>query len=107
MPPPPSTRRALWSLAFRQRSVWLRAVKLGLSVGLLQAAINPGDHWLAHAVDERVLAKSIISPLIGFTPVLFSAAATWVERTAERLTGETPSFIASESGSRLETVTPK
>ena len=94
MPSHPATRRALWSLAFRQRSVWLRAVKLGLTVGLLQAVINQGDHWLAHAVDGRVLAKSIISPLIGFTLVLFSAAATWVERTTERLTDGTPHFTA-------------
>ena len=105
MPHPPSTRRALWSQAFRQRSVWLRAVKLGLSVGLLQAVINQGDHWLAQAVDGRILAKSIISPPIGFTLVLFSAAATWVERTGERRTDETPPFNAPASGSKLETLT--
>lgn len=75
-------RRALWSQAFRQPSVWRRAVRLGLSVGLLQATINQGDHWLSGAVDGTVLLKSIISPLIGFTLVLFSAAETWVHRTA-------------------------
>ena len=77
-------------MALRQPSVWRRAVTLGLSVGMLQAAINNGDHWLARAVDGRVLAKSIISPLIGFTLVLFSAAATWVERTLERRANERP-----------------
>jgi hypothetical protein len=74
--------RALWAQAFRQPSVWRRAVRLGLSVGLLQATINQGDHWLNGAVDRAVVIKSLISPLIGFTLVLFSAAETWVQRTA-------------------------
>lgn len=73
--------RALWRHALRQRSVWLRALKLGLTAGLLQATINQGDHWLHRAVDSAVIAKSIASPIIGFTLVLFSAAQTWVERT--------------------------
>lgn len=77
-------RRALWRQAFGQRSVWMRAVKLGLTVGFLQAAINQGDHWLGQAVDRTVLLKSIVSPLIGFTLVLFSAAETWVQRTIEQ-----------------------
>jgi hypothetical protein len=57
-------------------------VRLGLSVGLLQATINQGDHWLSGAVDRAVIIKSLVSPLIGFTLVLFSAAETWVHRTA-------------------------
>ena len=81
----PANRRVLWARAFRQRSVWLRAVRLGLSVGCLQAAVNQGDHWMTGAVDRTILLKSIISPLIGFTLVLVSAAETWVQRTAEQL----------------------
>jgi len=77
-------RGSLWRQAFRQRSVWLRAVKLGLSVGFLQAAINQGDHWLSGRVDHVVVIKSIISPLIGFTLVLVSAAQTWVHRSLEQ-----------------------
>jgi hypothetical protein len=87
--PPPShplrdARACLWRQAFRQRSVWLRAVKLGLTVGLLQAMINQGDHWVRGEVDQVVVLKSIVSPLIGFTLVLFSAAETWVQRTLEQ-----------------------
>jgi hypothetical protein len=77
-------RSSLWRQALRQRSVWLRAVKLGLSVGFLQAAINQGDHWWHGQVDQVVVIKSIVSPLIGFTLVLFSAAETWVQRTLEQ-----------------------
>ena len=77
-------RRALWAQALRQKSVWLRALKLGLTVGLLQATINQGDHWWHGEVNSNVIAKSIISPLIGFTLVLFSAAETWVQRTLEQ-----------------------
>lgn len=79
---PATRRRALWAQAFRQRSVWLRALRLGLSVGLLQAVVNQGDHWMSGAVDGTVLFKSIVSPLIGFALVLVSAAETWVHRTA-------------------------
>ena len=79
-------RRALWGLALRQKSVWLRALKLGLTVGLLQATLNQGDHWWQGEANSNVIAKSILSPLIGFTLVLFSAAETWVQRTMEQNT---------------------
>jgi hypothetical protein len=79
-----TNRRELWRQAFAQRSVWMRAVKLGLTTGLLQASINQGDHWLGHTVDGRVIVKTIVSPLIGFTLVLVSAAETWVQRTIEQ-----------------------
>ncbi len=82
---PATNRRALWAQAFRQRSVWLRALRLGLSVGFLQAVVNQGDHWMSGTVDGTVLLKSIVSPLIGFTLVLVSAAETWVQRTEEQL----------------------
>lgn len=81
----PSDRRALWRLAFRERPVWQRAMKLGLSAGLLQAAINQGDHWASGAVSSGVVVKSILSPLIGFALALVSAAATWVQRSPEQI----------------------
>jgi hypothetical protein len=93
MAPPvvaPEERRRLWKLALRQRSVWLRAVKFGLTVGLLQTLINQGDHWFNGQVDQRVVLKSIVSPLIGFTLVLITAAQTWVQRTVETLADATP-----------------
>jgi len=90
-------KRALWALAFRQRSVWLRACKLGLSVGFLQATINQGDHWVRGEVDKTVLLKSIVSPLIGFTLVLFSAAETWVQRTLEQTSAPSGGHITPES----------
>jgi len=82
--PAATNRRELWLEALGQTSVWLRALKLGFTTGLLQAAVNQGDRWLAQAVDHTVVIKTIVSPLIGFTRVLFSAAATWVERTLEQ-----------------------
>ena len=78
------SKNLLWTEAFRQRSVWLRALKLGFTTGLLQAAVNQGDRWLGHTVDHVVVVKTIVSPPIGFTLVFFSAAATWVERTLEQ-----------------------
>lgn len=82
MSAPHRNPRALWAQAFRQRSVWTRAARLGLSVGFLQATINQGDHWFSGAVDRTVVLKSIVSPLIGFTLVLVTAAETWVHRSS-------------------------
>jgi hypothetical protein len=56
---------------------------MGLTIGLLQAAVNQGDRWWNHTVDNLVMLKTIASPLIGFTLVLVSAAATWVQKTLE------------------------
>jgi hypothetical protein len=78
-------QRLLWREALRQPGVWRRACTLGLSVGLLQAALNQGDLWLRNAVDATVLLKSILSPLIGFVLVLVSASETWVQRSLEKI----------------------
>jgi hypothetical protein len=75
--------RTLWMRALRERSVWARALKFGLTAGLLQAAVNQGDHWLHHEVGAAVIVKTIVSPLIGLTLVLFTSAATWVQKTLE------------------------
>jgi len=72
-------RRRLWKRAFQQRTVWKRAVAVGLTVGALQAALHQGSSWVHRDFDYVVLTKSLASPLIGFMTVLFSAAATWVE----------------------------
>lgn len=72
--------RPLWCEAFRQRSVWARGAKLGLSVGVLQAIINQGDVWLAHNETWGTIAKTIVSPLVTFSVALVSAAATYVDK---------------------------
>ncbi len=79
-----ANRRELWLQALSQSSVWLRALKLGFTTGLLQAMVNQGDRWLSGTADQLVIIKTIVSPLIGFTLVLVSAAATWVERTLDQ-----------------------
>ena len=76
-------KRALWVLALRERSVWVRAVKFGFTAGLLQALVNQGDHWWRHEVGAGVVLKTVVSPLIGLTLVLFTSAATWVQKTLE------------------------
>ena len=81
-----TNRRELWRQALGQRSVWLRALKLGFTTGLLQAVVNQGDVWLHHAQTLETVAKTVISPLIGFTLVLEAAAETWVQKTSEQNT---------------------
>ena len=70
-------------VALRERGVWARAVKFGLTAGLLQALVNQGDYWWRHEVGADVVVKTIVSPLIGLTLVLFTSAATWVQKTLE------------------------
>ena len=76
-------KRTLWSLALRERGVWARAVKFGFTAGLLQAAVNQGDCWLRGPVTTVVVVKTIVSPLIGLVLVLFTSAATWVQKSLE------------------------
>jgi len=71
---------ALWLLAMRQRSVWMRAAKVGLPIGCLQAVIDQGDVWLSHQATVGTLAKTIISPLVTLSVALIAAAGTWVEK---------------------------
>jgi hypothetical protein len=80
---PAQLRRALWGKALRQRDVWGRALKIGFGVGLLQAAVNQGDIWLRDTVSAGVIVKTLASPLISLLLVLFTSAATWVQKTLE------------------------
>ncbi len=65
--------------AFTTRAVWLRAAKLGVPVGLVQVALNQGDHWLNHEITAGVVLKSILSPLLSFAIAFVSAVATHSE----------------------------
>ena len=72
--------RNLWLLAFSQGTVWVRAAKVGLPVGCLQAVINQGDVWWQGEATGLTLAKTIISPFVTFGVALAAAAGTWVEK---------------------------
>ena len=66
-------------------SVWRRAAKIGLTVGLIQVALNQGDHWLRHELSAGVIVKSILSPLLSFSIAFVSAAGTYVENLQRAL----------------------
>ena len=70
------------AILMRDRRVWRPTLFLGLPVGLLQAALNQGDHWWHHQVDTTVLTKSILSPLLSCTIAFVSAVATRGTRTS-------------------------
>lgn len=78
MSPAAAKRRSYWQ-ALRHPPVWRRAARLGLLVGLLQAALNQGDRWWYHQVDTLLVLKTILSPLLSFTIAFVSAAGTHVE----------------------------
>jgi hypothetical protein len=75
--------RNLWLAALRQRVVWMRVLKVGLPVGILQAVINQGDVWYHHQATELTVFKTLISPLVTSSVALISAASTWIERQQE------------------------
>jgi hypothetical protein len=67
---------ARYASAGRDPQVWRRTLLLGVPVGLLQAALNQGDHWWQHQVDATVVAKTILCPLLSCSIAFLSAAAT-------------------------------
>lgn len=74
----PSSTALYWQ-ACLQPSVWQRALRLGLVVGLVQVSLNQGDHWLRHEITSGLILKSILSPLLSFGIAFASAAATHVD----------------------------
>jgi hypothetical protein len=80
MTPNARPRSSYWD-ALRQPSVWRRAARLGLVVGVLQVGINQGDHWLRHEITPGVVLKTILSPLLSFAIAFLSAAATHAENS--------------------------
>lgn len=66
----------MWRTALRDRTVWIRSLRIGLPVGALQIAVNQGDHWLTGHVTSAVVIKTIASPTISIGIALVAAAAT-------------------------------
>ena len=85
----PAVPRAYYWQALRTRAVWARAARLGLVVGLLQASLNQGDHWLHDEVTGLIVLKTILSPLLSLGIALASAAATHAENLARTSTFST------------------
>jgi hypothetical protein len=71
-----TTTRPRYFAALRDSRVWRRTLLLGLPVGLMQAALNQGDHWWHGEVTAGVVAKSILSPLLSCSIAFVSAVAT-------------------------------
>jgi hypothetical protein len=67
--------RARLSAALRDPLVWRRTLVLGLPVGLLQVAINQGDHWVHQTVDRVVILKTVLSPFLSCSIAFLSTAA--------------------------------
>ena len=65
--------------ALREAAVWRRAFRLGTAVGLVQVALNQGDHWLRGEVSRLVVLKSVSSLLFAIFVVLLASASTRAE----------------------------
>jgi hypothetical protein len=59
------------------RAVWLRAARISVPVGLLQVALNQGDHWLHGHVTGAILAKTLLTPVVTYSVALVTAVATY------------------------------
>lgn len=68
-----------YARALREPAVWRRATRLGVGVGLVQVALNQGDHWLNGPLTRIVILKSISSLLFAILVVLLASASTRVE----------------------------
>lgn len=67
-----------------QRGVWRRSLAIGLTVGTVQILVNQGDHWWRWQVDEVIVLKTLITPLIATSVALFSAAGSYVQVNRDR-----------------------
>jgi len=65
-----------YSLALSEPAVWRRAARIGVCVGLVQVALNQGDHWLRGEVTGVLILKSLSSLLFAILVVLFASAST-------------------------------
>ena len=74
----PASRRRLRESCL-SAIVWRRAALLGVPVGVMQATLNQGDHWLAGVFTTGVIAKSILSPCLSFSIAYVSALLTYAE----------------------------
>lgn len=79
MPATTHNFRRAYLHALCERAVWRRAVRLGIGVGLVQVALNQGDHWLCGEVTRIVILKSISSVLFAIFVVLLASASTRAE----------------------------
>ncbi len=78
------TKTYLWREALAQSVVWRKALKFGLTAGILQAAMNQGNAWWQGAFTAEVVIKSILSPLVGLAVGLLAAGATYVENQMKK-----------------------
>ena len=72
----PATLRACYLRALREPAVWRRAARLGLLVGLIQVALNQGDHWVRGEITCIIILKSVSSILVAVLVVLLASAST-------------------------------
>ena len=70
------SRRPLWRHSLLAPPVWKRGACYGLPAGLVQAAMNQGDYWLAGHVTTGVAIKTLLSPFIGFGVAYIAALTT-------------------------------
>jgi hypothetical protein len=64
-----------WRHALAHAGVWGRALRIGLPVGLVQIAINQGDHWITLTLTTGVILKTALTPMIS-TGIAFASAAS-------------------------------
>jgi len=72
-----------WRCSLLAPGVWKRAACFGFPAGLIQAALNQGDHWMSGHVTAIVALKTCISPLVGFGVAYIAAVTT--HRESSRL----------------------
>ncbi|MCS6243741.1 MAG: hypothetical protein H2172_07800 [Opitutus sp.] len=68
-----------YARALREPAVWKRAARLGVAVGLVQVALNQGDHWAQGHITRLVVVKSASSLLFAILVVLLASASTRVD----------------------------
>ncbi len=69
----------LWGEALMSWPVWRRSLIIGLSVGLIQIAVNQGDLWVRLQISSTLILKTLVTPMIATSVALLSSAGAHVE----------------------------
>jgi hypothetical protein len=70
----PATRT--WRQILAVPTLWWRAARIAVPVGLVQVMINQGDHLFRGEITPAVVAKSLLTPTVTFLVAFVSAVLT-------------------------------
>lgn len=87
----------LWGEALTSWPVWRRSLTIGLLIGLVQIAVNQGDHWVRLQISSTLILKTLVTPMIAISVALFSSAGAYVELSRRTISISEPEGVSPQT----------